>query len=82
MTRKQQAGGKDEPGGNTASGGGTATKTENIESQLKNVDINKVRTELRILFCGVRNRRPSDSENRAGKLAGPVCPAYLRGGRR
>ncbi|VVC41001.1 Hypothetical protein CINCED_3A013923 [Cinara cedri] len=39
MTRKQQAGGKDEPG-NVASG--TASKAENLESQLKNVDISKV----------------------------------------
>lgn len=35
-TRKQQAGGKDEPGGATTS------KVDNLESKLKNVDINKV----------------------------------------
>ncbi|XP_025405630.1 uncharacterized protein LOC112679903 isoform X2 [Sipha flava] len=39
MTRKQQAGGKDEPGG--ATGSATLSKTEGLESQLKNVDINK-----------------------------------------
>lgn len=40
MTRKQQAGGKDEPSG--AAAPATASKTESLESQLKNVDINKV----------------------------------------
>lgn len=41
MTRKQQAGGgKDESGGATASAVGS--KIESLESQLKNVDINKV----------------------------------------
>ncbi|KAE9542283.1 hypothetical protein AGLY_003410 [Aphis glycines] len=39
MTRKQQAGGKDEPGGATASA--LTSKEETLESQLKNVDINK-----------------------------------------
>jgi len=39
MTRKQQAGGKDEPG---ATASGLASKDESLESQLKNVDINKV----------------------------------------
>lgn len=43
MTRKQQAGGKDEPGGATASTVGS--KIESLESQLKNVDINKVTAE-------------------------------------
>lgn len=41
MTRKQQAGGKDEPSG-AAAPAATASKTESLESQLKNVDINKV----------------------------------------
>jgi len=39
MTRKQQAGGKDEPG---ATASGLTSKDESLESQLKNVDINKV----------------------------------------
>ncbi|KAL5236929.1 hypothetical protein ACI65C_004339 [Semiaphis heraclei] len=38
MTRKQQAGGKDEPG---ATASGLISKDESLESQLKNVDINK-----------------------------------------
>lgn len=38
MTRKQQAGGKDEPG---ATASGLTSKDESLESQLKNVDINK-----------------------------------------
>lgn len=41
MTRKQQAGGKDEQGGATASV--VVSKTKSLEVQLKNVDINKVR---------------------------------------
>lgn len=39
MTRKQQAGGKDEPG---ATASGLTKDDESLESQLKNVDINKV----------------------------------------
>lgn len=38
MTRKQQAGGKDELGG----AGASSSKTDSLESQLKNVDICKV----------------------------------------
>lgn len=77
MTRKQQAGGKDEPGGNTASG--ISVKTENIESQLKNVDINKVRSKYIILLRG----DSVDSEFHAGEFAyaGLVLTRYLRGGR-
>jgi len=47
MPRKQQAGGRDEPGGAGASG----SKTDGLETQLKNVDINKVR--------GARDVRPT-----------------------
>lgn len=40
MTRKQQAGGKDEPGASVA----LTSKTDSLEEQLKNVNINKVTT--------------------------------------
>lgn len=49
MTRKQQAGGKDEPNG----AGGSNSKTDSLETQLKNVDINKVRVDGKkaVIIC-------------------------------